>query len=155
MSSLPTADGGPIRGVARGCVLPYRTMLGQILVTLAVVLVAYLVIRGRGAEAPPQRHSRHTVPPHRMRAVGRALLGLAVLGVGYFLVDHWLWEREPVTVQVINANTGRISYFQARRGDVKGRTFVTLDGQRVTLADVERMVLRDADAPGPPQPGGE
>lgn len=129
-------------------------MLGQILVTLAVILVAYLVIRGRQPEAQPQPRARHALSPHRMRAVGRVLLGLAALGVGYFLVDHWLQAREPVTVQVINANTGRISYFQARRGDVKGRTFVTLDGQRVTLADVERMVLRDAQAPLPPQPGG-
>ncbi|AGA90876.1 hypothetical protein Thimo_2125 [Thioflavicoccus mobilis 8321] len=128
-------------------------MLGQLLLTIAVVLVAYLVIRGRKAEAPEP--PRKAIPPRLARAAGRALLGLAALGVAYFLIDHWSQAREAVTVQVINANTGRITYFQARRGDVKGRTFVTLDGQRVMLADVERMVLRDADAPLPPQPGSE
>jgi hypothetical protein len=37
--------------------------------------------------------------------------------------------------------------YQARRDDVKGRSFTTLDGRIVTLADVERMVLADGRRP--------
>ena len=44
-------------------------------------------------------------------------------------------------MRVINANTGEGVTYQARREDVAGRSFRTLDGRRITLADVERMEL--------------
>lgn len=122
-------------------------MLGQILITTAVILVAYLVVRGRREErgtraALPVRGVR--LPVRLLRSLAYALVGLMVVGSVYLLFHQWVRARETVIVEVINTNNGRITHFQARRGEVAGRTFVTLDGQKVTLADVERMILRDA-----------
>ncbi len=126
-------------------------MFGQILLTLAVITIAYLVLRSRRAG------SREAVLLERERRLPRISAGLAqglayglvavmVIGSGYYLAQRWVEARELVTVQVINANTGHITLYEARRGAVKGRGFVTLDGQRVTLADVERMILREPDS---------
>jgi len=49
--------------------------------------------------------------------------------------------REVVTVRIINANTGDATTYMARRADVRGRQFTTLDGRPVTLSDVDRMEL--------------
>jgi hypothetical protein len=49
--------------------------------------------------------------------------------------------REVVSVRVINANTGEATTYMARRADVRGRSFTTLDGRPVTLSDVDRMEL--------------
>jgi hypothetical protein len=50
-----------------------------------------------------------------------------------------------VSIQVINATTGQVTTYRARRDEIEGRQFETLDGRRVTLAAVERMVLLPED----------
>jgi len=62
---------------------------------------------------------------------------------GSLLWFYFDWEegRKVVSVQVINTNTGAIVVYQARRADMQGRQFTTLDGRRVFLAEVERLVL--------------
>lgn len=130
----------------------YAAMLGQILITVAVAAIAYLALRSRGRQPSlPERPQRPRIPPRLMRGLAYGLAGAMVAGSAWYLIERWAVERELVTVQVINANTGRITLYQARRGAVKGRGFVTLDGQQVRLADVERMILRDADEAIPPQ----
>ncbi len=122
-------------------------MFSKIFITLAVILGIYWVIRTRrrrgggqaaGSQSPPQ-------PPmisrERVRALAYGLLVAMVSGSLLWL--YWDWEagRGVVSVQVINANTGAIVIYQARRADVAGRHFTTLDGRRVVLAEVERLVL--------------
>lgn len=126
-------------------------MLGQILLTAAVAVVAYLVIRGRRSRSvrvsPAHPVTRRlSIPPALLRGLAYGFVGLLVLGTATLLIQRWDHARERVVVEVVNANTGQVSIYQARRGDVRDRSFVTVDGQRVTLADVERLVLR---APGP------
>ena len=121
-------------------------MFSKIFLTLAVILGIYWVIRTRlqgggqatGSQSPPQ-------PPlisrERVRASAYGLLVAMVSGSLLWL--YWDWEagRGVVSVQVINANTGAIVIYQARRADVAGRHFTTLDGRQVVLAEVERLVL--------------
>lgn len=124
-------------------------MLGQILLTATVILIAYLVIRGRRPQDPGETAEstpRPGMPPDFLRKLAYGLVGLILLGGAYALLEQWREARERVTVAVINTQSGQTIEFHARRGDVKGRTFVTLDGQRVTLAEVERMVLRAPDS---------
>ena len=64
-----------------------------------------------------------------------------IAGTALYLFQGWVTAREAITVRVINANTGEGVAYQARREDVAGRSFRTLDGRRITLADVERMEL--------------
>jgi hypothetical protein len=73
-----------------------------------------------------------------------------VAGTGLYFYQGWQAGREAVTVRVVNANTGVAVTYRARREDVSGRSFLTLDGRRVTLAEVERLELGDVGA-GPSQ----
>lgn len=128
-------------------------MFGKILLTLAVIVGAYLVIRVRFqrsrevAEAPPLPLREPLVSQSTLKAVAYGLLAVMLGGSLYWLYMDWEAGQDLVTVQVINANTGDMTSYQARRDDVKGRSFTTLDGRIVTLADVERMVLADGRRP--------
>ncbi len=122
-------------------------MFGKILLTAAVMLGAYLVIRARMERSrdtdlvPAAVRREPLVPPGTMRMIAYSLVTVMIAGSLLWLYLDWEVGRDVLTVQVVNANTGDITTYQARREDVKGRHFTTLDGRRVTLADVERMVL--------------
>ncbi len=121
-------------------------MLGKILLTLAVILGAWLVIRlrlqRRKPPAPP-RQTRRLLPPALLQALAVGLVAVMVSGSLLWLYLDWESGRGLVNVRVINANTGEVTSFQARRQDIGERQFTTLDGRRVTLAEIERMVLDD------------
>ncbi len=127
-------------------------MIGKLLLTLVVMLVAYGVIRSRmraervtqGLELP-----RPPLLPRRTVSLVAAIL-LAVMAGGSALVflRGWLDTREVVEVQVINASTGAIITYHARRGAIDGRQIETLDGRRIRMADVERMIILPVDDAG-------
>jgi len=64
-----------------------------------------------------------------------------LLATGMFLYAEWREAYQVVTVRVINSHTGVARSYRARLKDVQGRSFATLDGRMVTLADVESMEL--------------
>lgn len=122
-------------------------MLGKILLTLAVILGAWLVIRlrlERRKPAVPAAQTRPLLPPALVRALAVGLVAVMVSGSLLWLYLDWESGRGLVNVRVINANTGEVTSFQARRQDIGERQFTTLDGRQVTLAEIERMVLEDA-----------
>lgn len=69
------------------------------------------------------------------------LVGIALCTVTWVIVDDWLLAHQQVHVRVINVQTGAATDYQALRGQVQGRTFYTLDGRQVRLADVERLEM--------------
>jgi len=128
-------------------------MFGKFFVTAAVILGAYLVIRTRMRRDPERGRAEETYSPPilsaaALRNLGYGLLGLMLVGSALYLFLGWSSDQDLVRVQVINANTGATTDYQAHRGDVEGRSFQTIDGRRVTLADVERMVLFEQGATG-------
>jgi hypothetical protein len=122
-------------------------MFGKILLTAAVILGAYLAIRtrmqrGREVASVPSAAGREPlVPPGTLKAVAYGLVVVMVAGSLLWLYLDYEAGREVVTVRIINANTGDATTYMARRADVKGRQFTTLDGRPVTLSDVDRMEL--------------
>jgi len=76
-----------------------------------------------------------------VRWVASALIVLMVLGAGFYLYHQWQDAYQVVTVRVIDARSGKVTTYQAYKGDIDGRTFLTRQGQQVTLAEVERMEL--------------
>ena len=80
-----------------------------------------------------------------MRTLAYGVLGLMLAGSAFYLFSRWESDHAVVRVQVVNANTGQITPYLARRGEIDGRRFRTLDGVEVRLADVERMLLTDRD----------
>ena len=122
-------------------------MFGKILLTAAVILGAYLVIRARiqrdrePTVALPSPQRTPLIPPGALKALAYGLVVTMLAGSLLWLYLDYEAGREVVTVRVINANTGNVTTYEARRADVKGRSFTTLDGRPVTLADVDRIEL--------------
>jgi hypothetical protein len=120
-------------------------MITKILFTLAVAAIVYLAFKtrlrrppapARGAYLPPKRDRSATPLP---RIAAWSLVALMLLASAAFLYSEWREAYRVVNVRVINSDTGAARSYQARLKDVEGRSFQTLDGTVVTLADVESM----------------
>ena len=127
-------------------------MLTKILLTVFVAIGAWLVLRYRQQNRPPLYLPPTPAPPPPieldknppMKIIALALTLFMMAGVGWFLYDEWFDGRRIVEVQVINANTGKVTLYDARKGEVnlQNGSFTTLGGNRVVLAAVERMEVR-------------
>ncbi|RDE22549.1 hypothetical protein DV711_08125 [Motiliproteus coralliicola] len=122
-------------------------MLTKILVTALVIFACYLFIRykrGQALPAParPKRDSaaeQSAQKPIRMLALGLCLVSL--LASGAFLGFRWWDDQRLLQVRVINADNGEVVEYQAYKGDVEGRSFITIYGQQVSIAASERMEI--------------
>lgn len=125
-------------------------MLLKLLLTAVVIAGALLTLRMRN-----QRHLRHLGSPApvlnapstsrqrrrlpQLLAVGAAVLMLT--GAGLYLYHQWRDAYQVVTVRVIDTRSDRVISYQAYKGDIDGRTFITTDGRVVSLAEVERLEI--------------
>jgi len=125
-------------------------MFAKLFITAVVIYVAWLVVRNRWGEgeqggAPnrgPDAQARPPlIPRDAIRTAAYAVVALMVVGSGFYLFQDWEHRRQVVDVQVINPITGAIQTYQARRRDIEGRGFTTIDGRYVRIADMERLVL--------------
>jgi len=123
-------------------------MISKLFFTILLVLGLVYYVRSRSSARPPERPYRQPVstPPARQeplipRRILYLFIALMLLATSVILYFDWEKNYRVVTVRVINSDTGQVSEYTARRGDIDGRTFETLDGRLVTLADVERMEL--------------
>ncbi|SCZ61696.1 hypothetical protein [Thiohalomonas denitrificans] len=128
-------------------------MITKLLFTALIVAGVIFWTRHRG-EARQRRsrrpESRAARSPWYWRMAPAGAL-LAVLGVSAFV--FWLeWEAEHqvFTVRVIDTRSGEVRQYPVYRDAVSNRSFQTIDGRRVTLADVERMELVEG-APSAPE----
>jgi hypothetical protein len=127
-------------------VVPLAAMLSKFLLALAVLFGVYWVTRARWRAArqrpgPELLPRSPLIPVATVRTLAYGLLITMVSGSLLWFYFDWEEGRKVVSVQVINTNTGAIVVYQARRADMQGRQFTTLDGRRVFLAEVERLVL--------------
>jgi len=123
-------------------------MIWKFLLTIVVMLGAYLVVRTRwraaGRVGAPT--ASPLLPAGLVRTVAYGLLGLMLAGSGWYLFWQWETDNAVLAVEVVNANTGAVTRYEARRRTIEGRGFRTLDGREIRLADVERMILAPASA---------
>lgn len=120
-------------------------MILKLLLTAAVILGAYLVIRARirrsreaaGLVAPRPP----LIPPDLISPLAYGLLAVMLIGSLAYLVRDWDRDREIIPIQVVNANTGEVTRYEARRGSVDGGRFVTSDGREIRIADIERLII--------------
>jgi hypothetical protein len=123
-------------------------MFAKLLITLAVIFAAYLATRTR-ARQETVRHASASEPSRgpspMVRAAAYALAVVMIGGSAAWLLWDWEAGREVVSVRVINTNTGQSTLYRVRSAELHGseRGFTTLDGRRVILAPVDRMVVED------------
>lgn len=135
-------------------------MITKILVTAAVIFGCYLYIRYKrsraitsSSQSARKVSSGQTVSgrsaigslkgsPVRMLALG--LCVSSVLASAIYLGSSWMDDRTLLQVRVVNTQNGVATDYQAYKGDVEGRAFITIFGQRVSIADTERMEISEA-----------
>jgi hypothetical protein len=124
-----------------------RIMLGKLLLTVAIIVLAVYAIRERLAGASPAgaaAGTRSLSPRHRLIQTAAVLVVVIMLvGSGLALLKGWGRARDVVTVEVANPITGAVERFEARRTDVGDRTIRTLDGRRIRVSEVERIIVLD------------
>ncbi len=123
-------------------------MFGKLLLTLAIVGLAYLVIRSRSRQVAAQevvdrrQGAEQAVSP---RTVAYIFLAVAALTGGGIYLFEWLDDRQVITIRLINSRTGEAAIYQAYKGKIRSRQFETLDGRSVTIADEDRVEMVDGD----------
>lgn len=134
-------------------------MFTKILLTVGVIVAVALYLRARdaaeddaGANSAPGSALGSTAGRAADSAAARkptpanhkltAIVLLALLGLGgIFFYLRWSEAQRLVTLRVVNSSSGEVIEYRAFANQLDGRTFVTADGRRITLADVERMEL--------------
>jgi hypothetical protein len=130
-------------------------MITKLILTLSVIAIAWLVVRNRQQRMQAVSHDGRSGGSARQGAnpvlkwSAYALLSMMLVGSGIYLYTLWQDFSRVVTVRVIDSRTGRSVNYQARRGDVGERHFITLDGKEVNVANNERIELESATEPQP------
>lgn len=113
-------------------------MITKILFTIAIIALVIFSSRYLGSRPAPARGGEPNASK-AMRWTAYIVIGLVVLASALWLTLEWRSAHEIVPVRVINSATGGAVEYEAYRTDIEARTFRTLDGRRVNLADVERL----------------
>jgi hypothetical protein len=118
-------------------------MISKILFTVAVIVAVFLVVklRSRPAPPPPTKVSDETAQGFRWLALVAA--ALMVIGSGIFIWQSWRDASEVVVLKVIDTQNGQVTEYRAYRSDIDGRSFRTVDGRRITLAETDRLERSD------------
>ncbi|MBF0271094.1 MAG: hypothetical protein HQL98_03310 [Magnetococcales bacterium] len=77
------------------------------------------------------------------RTTALTLVTIVLIWMAWYIYQDWNTAHQVVEVRVIHVQTMQTTVYQAQRNKIQGRTFHTLDGRRITLADVERMEITD------------
>jgi hypothetical protein len=125
-------------------------MITKLILTLTVIAIAWLVVKNRQQrvqaithDSQPEVAAGGSKNP-MLRWGAYALLAMLLLGSGAYLFVQWQDYTRVVSVVVVDTQTGRSVSYQARRGDIEARRFVTLDGREVSVAHNERIELESA-----------
>jgi hypothetical protein len=116
-------------------------MITKILFTIGVIAVVvftsrYLSSRRDGGTGRVSSTRKSAAP---VRLAAYTVIGILVIASALWIVYEWRSAHEIVRVRVVNSATGNHSTYEAYRSDVEKRSFRTIDGRRVNLAEVERL----------------
>ena len=129
-------------------------MLGKILLTLAVMVIAFFFVRQRdmkGKSGPahgtlaPTKSKEKAVKPddHNLSAdlrLGAYMFLALVIGLGAALYYfQWQDDHSILTVRLHSEGQAEAVVYQIYKFELKERSFTTLDGILVTVASSERM----------------
>ena len=133
-------------------------MLGKILLTLAVSVVVFLVLRQRklteAAKTGAKPATRKAVPadvvPDESLAkdfrIGAYLFLVLMVGLGATLYYfQWQDDHDILTVNLHRNNQAEPVSYQVYKYQLELRSFVTIDGTTVTVAGDERMEVVGLD----------
>lgn len=123
-------------------------MLTKLLLTLAIIAAAYLFLRYRRRQAsagPRVEPAADESVRRTFSQLAAALLVVITIMIGAFFLHRWYDDRTLMEVRVIDTRSGEVSRYQAYKGDLEGRSFLTIEGRAVSIADSERMEVQRID----------
>lgn len=119
-------------------------MLTKILLTLTVIVVGMLYVSRRN-KAPlrtiskPVESKTQQKKNQKLRQIAYVFLAVMSLSAGGLILEQWFNNYTEVTVVVVNTQSGVRQSYQAKRIDIKRRSFTTTSGKQLFIADVERI----------------
>jgi len=129
-------------------------MVGKLVLTLLVMVAAILVIKQRKDAEKAHRTARASGSPQAAEPLASDMRTAAYLflvlmfGAGaivYYL--RWKDDHTVVTVSLYqNAQADPVTY-QVYKFQLDSRSFTTIDGIRIAVADNERMEITGLDEP--------
>lgn len=129
-------------------------MLGKILLTLTVMVIAFFFVRQRdmkGTSEPTKNTSTSVQPQDKTTApvetnlsadlrLGAYMFLALVIGLGVALYYfQWQDDHSILTVRLHSDGQAEAVVYQIYKFELKERSFTTLDGILVTVASSERM----------------
>jgi len=119
-------------------------MLGKILFTAAIIFAVFALVRFKQTRQSAEEAPRvvNAVAEKKRFPIGwmaSVAVVLMLLASGLLLLSSWKDANEIVSIRVVDASSGKAVQYQAYRSDIDGRSFRTVEGIRVTLAETERL----------------
>jgi heme/copper-type cytochrome/quinol oxidase subunit 2 len=120
-------------------------MITKLLFTLAVIALVVFLVKFRQRPVP----ARAVVAPRRpnLRLIRTIAIATVVVMFAAILVTVYLGWRDShqlLQVRVIDSRSGRVSEYEVYRGHLGERSFETVDGRQVRLAETERLEVATA-----------
>ena len=120
-------------------------MLTKILFTLAVIFGVIIFYRSKQGAARPVAAPAAENPPGNSGSLSTRTLAYIMIAVLVAIsilvfVINWHSDNRIVNIRIV-AEGGTTMNYQARHKTIKGRSFVTLDGTRVTLGESDRIEM--------------
>jgi len=136
----------------------YLSMLGKILLTLAVTAIMFFVLRQRQIAESEEFQSKDSNSPARQakkRAdttltkdlrIGAYLFLILMVGLGGVLYYYqWQDDRLVLTINLYRRNQAEPTSYEVYKYQLNERSFITTDGITVTVASDERMEVFGLD----------
>ena len=136
----------------------YLSMLGKILLTLAVTAIMFFVLRQRQiaeSEEFQSKDSNSLARQAKKRAdttlakdlrIGAYLFLILMVGLGGVLYYYqWRDDRLVLTINLYRTNQAKPTTYEVYKYQLNERSFVTTDGVTVTVAGDERMEVLELD----------
>ena len=126
-------------------------MLGKILLTLAVIVIAFLFVRQRDMKTKSKVSPGRVSPPARTveqsdsslssdLRLGAYMFLVLIVGLGIALYYfQWQDDHSILTVRLHNEGQSEPIEYRVYKYQLGDRAFTTLDGILVTVASSERM----------------
>lgn len=118
-------------------------MITKILLTIAVIVIVMLVFRGKSSRRTGPQTVTVNDNTRALKIAAVITVGVMIAGAALWALTSWRDATEIVTVRVVNSQTGDAVVYQAHRNDIDERSFRTVKGVRVMLADTERLEVSD------------
>jgi ABC-type Fe3+ transport system permease subunit len=121
-------------------------MITKILFTLLVIIAALVFVRHKNSRqrqgGGPDREQQ-AADRRRAMVIAIALVLLTLLVSAGIYYSHWQNEHRLFSVLVTHGNSGEVQRYTVYRREINGRSFRTVDGRLIHLADSERMEIRE------------